>query len=117
VFWWLFQGFEQSIKSFSREHVHFIDDVNFEARLQGNIFNSFPKLSYLIYTPVRSSINFYHIQRISLLDSPTTFAFPTRLRSYSFLAVNCHSQKASSSGFSYPSRSTKKIGMMKSFFI
>ena len=59
----LLQRFEEGVKRFFREHMHFVDDVDFETACGGRIFYLFSEIADLVDTAVGSSIDFNDIHR------------------------------------------------------
>jgi hypothetical protein len=64
----LFQGLEKGIEGFRREHMDFINDVDFEPSGTGHILNIFPKLTDLINASVGGPIDFKDIHGNTFSD-------------------------------------------------
>ena len=90
----LFQGLEQSVKSLGREHMDFVDDVNFKTALRGLEFHIFPQVPYLINPAVGSTVHFEHIQAGALRDFLAGNAFAARLGLYPLFAIQRLGQDA-----------------------
>jgi hypothetical protein len=60
--WWLFHYLEQGIEALGGNHVSLIEDKDFEAVAGWGKECSFTKVTGIINTVVRSSVNFNYIQ-------------------------------------------------------
>jgi hypothetical protein len=111
VGWRFLQSFQEGIESLVRQHVNFIDDVNLEFILGGKIPDILAKLSDLIDSPVRGSVNFYHIHRNSRANFLAERAVITRVGGWPFLAIEGFGQNPGHRSFSHSPRAGKKISV------
>ena len=84
---WLFERFEQGIKSLGREHVDFVDDVYFVAVARWSIAHSFENFADFINTAIRSAVDFDDVERTALGNFSTTLARITRLFAWGMFTV------------------------------
>jgi hypothetical protein len=91
--------------------VYFIDDVNFEFILGGKIPDILAEFSYLIDSPVRGPVNFYHIHRNPGADFLAEGTTITRLRGRPFLAIEGFGQNPGHRSFADSPRAGKKVSV------
>ena len=62
---WLFEGFQQRVKRRHGEHVHLVNDVDFEGSAAGGILDGITQVPHLIHAVVRGTVDFHHIQVVA----------------------------------------------------
>ncbi|MMZ62860.1 hypothetical protein D1872_250860 [compost metagenome] len=107
----LFQRLEQCIERFRRQHVYFINNIDFASYLGRCIFHLIPQITNLLYTAVGCSINLLHIHDRPRRNSNTGLAFITRLYRRPTLTVDCLGQNLGCTGLSCAPRPTEQIGV------
>ena len=68
----LFQSFQQRVESAFRKHVHFVDDINFIARLHGRITHAIDNLAHVINASVGCGIHLDHVNMARFQNGFTT---------------------------------------------
>ena len=107
--WRFFECFEQGIKSLSREHVYFVNNINLALALRSRIPHLFAQLPDLINPAIRSPVNLQHIHAVALANGNTRSTFPTRFSRWPMLAVECHSKQSRCRGLPRSSRPGKQV--------
>ena len=107
----LFQRLEQRIGRFLRQHVHLVDDVNFEAPLRRRVTDVVAQLSHVIDPTIARCVQLNDIEAVSARDLPTIIAFATWRHCRPVDAIERFCQDARRRGFSGPARPDKKIGV------
>ena len=88
IFGRLFQCFQQRIERASREHMHFVDDVDPVFPFRRLIADFFADLPNIVDTIVRRSVDLYHIDRIPGKDRAADVTFIARASVDRMLAVD-----------------------------
>ena len=99
------QGFEQRVEGFRRQHMNFVNDVNFAAAFGWAVPHGFAQFPYTVYPSVGGSVDFEHVDRISLRDFPAVGAAITRRRIASSFAVDGFCKDTGDRSFPHPARS------------
>ena len=108
---WLFKRFQQSIKGCCREHVDFINDVNFVAAVGRHVPDIIPDIADLIHTVVGCSVNFKDIDRLTRGDLDARTAYITWGDCRTLLAIQRFGQNAGNGGFACSPWPGKQNGM------
>ena len=66
----LFEGLQQSVEGLGRQHVDFIDDVDFVATLGRPVADRFPQLADVVDAAVGGAVDFENVHRVALGDFP-----------------------------------------------
>ena len=74
----LFQRLEQRVERCRRQHVHLVDDVNFEARLWPARNGRFAQLAHFLDPAVARGVHLKHIETVSAGDLPAIIAYAAR---------------------------------------
>ena len=109
-----FERFQQRIEAVIREHVHFVDQINLEARARWRVLNIIKQVSRILDLSSRGSINFKHIDASAFGNLDATRTLPTGLSSYASFAVEAFRDKPSDRGFTYSARTREQVGMVQS---
>ena len=107
--WRFFECFEQGIKSLSREHVYFVDNINLALALRSRISHLFAQLPDFINPAIRSSVNLQYIHAVALANGNTRCTFPTRFSRWPLLAIECHGKQSRRRGLTRSSRPGEQI--------
>ena len=62
---WLFQGFEEGIEGLGRQHVDFVDDVDFVPALGRAVAHGFAQFPNVVDAAVGSTVDFEDIDGIA----------------------------------------------------
>ena len=73
----LFQRLEQRVERGRREHVDFVDDVDFETRLGRRVTGVFAQLAHLFDAVVAGAVDLEHIEAVPGGDLAAIVARPT----------------------------------------
>ena len=82
------QGLQQRIECVFRQHMHFVDDVNFVARGYGRIAHRFNNLTHIVNTGVACGVHFDNVNVPPLGDSNARFAGAAGINSWPTLPVD-----------------------------
>jgi hypothetical protein len=63
-----FQRFQERIKAVTRQHVHFVNKINFETAARGGVLHVIKQIACIFYFGARSGINFNEIDKAALLN-------------------------------------------------
>ena len=107
----LFQRLEQRVGRFLRQHVHLVDDVNFEAPLRRRVTDVVAQLPHIIDPAVARCVQLNDIETVSAGDLPAIIAFAARRHCRPVDAVERLCQDARRRGFPCPARPDKKVGV------
>ena len=100
----LFQRFEHGIESRLRQHVHFVDDVDFVATHARRVLSVFQHLSNIIYARIRSRIDFHHVHMAACIDLYTLCTLTTRFTLIGMFTIETFGQNTGNGGFAHPAR-------------
>ena len=64
----LFERLQQRVESGCRKHVHFVNNVNFEAGLVGGEIDLIAQVAHIFNAGVRGGVNFDQIHKAALVD-------------------------------------------------
>ena len=64
----LFERLEERVEGLLREHVNFVNDVDFELRGGGRVLHRLAQLADFINATVARAVNFQHVERAALGD-------------------------------------------------
>ena len=109
---WLFQRFEHGIESRLRQHVHFVDDVDFVATHARRVLGVFQHLPNIINARIGSRIDFHHIHMAACIDLHALCTLATRLTLIGMLTIETFCQYAGDGGFAHPARARQQISMV-----
>ena len=83
----LFKRLQQGIERVFRQHVHFVDDVNFIARGYGGIAHRLNNLTHIVNASVACGIHFDDVNVPPFGDSNARLAHSARVDSWATLPV------------------------------
>jgi hypothetical protein len=109
----LFEGLQKRIKRRWREHVYFIDQINFVTPLRWRVPNVFAELPYVFDAVVAGTVNLNHIEAIPGGNLTAVIAFAARGNGRSFHAIERFSKDSRGRCFADPARANKEIRMSK----
>ena len=91
IFRRFFQRFQQGIKGTVRQHMHFVNNVDFIACRHCPIRRTFNNVTYIIDPCFAGRIHFHHVNMTSIGDINTGFAYITglNLACAGFICVAC----------------------------
>ena len=108
----LFQRFQESIESRSRQHMHLINDIHFILTYLRRDAHLLYQLTDIIHRVIGSCIKFMNIIRTLLIESHTRLTSITRFPIGSKRhTVDSLGKNTGASCFSYSTGTTKQIGM------
>ena len=105
----LFQSFQQSIGSLSRQHVRFVENHHFRPRSRRRVAHHLAQLADLVDAPVRSRIDFNDVKRSSRGNFFARVAHAARFRRRPFHAVQRFRQDSGGGGFSHATCAGKNV--------
>ena len=112
-----FECLKQRIKRSSREHVYFINDVDFVGALRWRVLTVVAQFTYLIDAVVRSTIDLDHIHAGTTHDGLADLGFVVRGSTRSAFSIERFSKQARGAGFTRATRPDKQIGVCNTLSI
>ncbi len=109
----LLEGFEQGVECACAEHVHLVDEVDFEFPASRCVSGAFPQVADVFHAVVAGPVDLDDIEAAPLGDFQTSRALAARLRGGTGLAVQSLRQNAGGGGLADSARTHKKIGLRK----
>ena len=106
-----FQGLQQGIESFGRQHVHFIDDINFLMPFGRHEFNRFPQGADVFDAAVGSGVDFDDIQGFTAHDVAADFTFVARVGRRPVDTVHGPGKNFSRARLARPAGAGKQVSM------
>ena len=94
----LFQRFQQRVKSFCRQHMHFIDNIYFITPVDRRKHDFFTQVTDLIDTAVRGSVDLKHIHTAAVIDPLAVGALVTGISSRPLLTIQSFRQNLRRTG-------------------
>ena len=76
---WLFERLQQCVERIFRQHMNFVDDVDFVTRRHGRIAHCLDDLADIIDAGVRCRIHFDDVDEPTLRNRDAGFARPARI--------------------------------------
>ena len=64
--WGFFERFQQGIECAGRQHMHFVNDIDFIARAGGTVMHAVDDLADIAHTGAAGGIHFHHVDMASL---------------------------------------------------
>ena len=110
---WLLERFEQRIECARAEHVHLVDEVDFEFSTRGRVGSAVTQVADVFHAVVAGPVDLDDIEAAPLGDFQTRRALAARLRGGTGFAVQCLRQNAGGGGLADSARTHKKIGLRK----
>ena len=113
----LFQGFQQRVERLLRQHVNFVDDVDFEitaCRCEADIVSKFANLIDAI---VAGTVDFQYVEADTLGDLPAGVADSTRIDGWAMNAVQSLGQDPGNRSFTSSARADKKVGVSNTLLL
>ncbi len=107
----LFEGFEKGVEGFGGEHVHFVDDIDFEFSTGGGVGNAFPKFLDAFNAPIGGAVDLQDVEASALLDFFANIVIRIEIGLGSFGAVEGFGEDAGGGGFADPAGPNKKKRM------
>ena len=71
----LFEKLQKRIERLGREHMHFVDDVDFEPCPRRPVNRVFDKVADVIYSPIRCPVDFDYVDILAEIDRDAAIAF------------------------------------------
>ena len=109
VFGRFFERFQKRVESLRREHMHFVDDIDFIFSAYGRILNFFADFSYVFDLVVGSRVHFEDIEISSVRQSFARSAFAARRAVHGRKAVYRSRENFSCRSFTRSPRSAEQI--------
>ncbi len=86
--WWFFKRLEQCVKRVFRQHVHFVDDVDFVACRHSGVAHSLNNLAHIVDARVACGIHFDDVDMPTFGDGNAWLARATGVNGWPALPVN-----------------------------
>ena len=103
-----FQSFQKRVESFARQHVHFVNNINFVFGGSRSKFDIFPQFPDFINAAVGSAVYFPHIQRRAISNFTAIGADITGSGRWSFFTIERFGQNSGNRSFSHAARTAEK---------
>ena len=107
----LFQRLQKRIKRRRRQHMHFVDEINFVTALGRSISNVLPQLAHVFHTVIARAIDLDHVETVACRNLPAVIAFSAWRDRRSFDAIERLRQDARGRCFADAARPDKEIGV------
>jgi hypothetical protein len=107
----LFKGLQQGIEGGSREHVDFVDDVDFIAAVGWHVPDIVSEIADLIHTVVGGTVNFKDIHRLTRGDFQARTAGIAGRCAWALLAIHGFGQNSGNGGFAGSPGAGEQNGM------
>ena len=107
----LFQRLEQRVERRRREHVDFVNDVDFERRIGRRVFAGLAQLAHLLDAVVARAVNFQHVERPALGDFNATRVLVVEINFRAAGAVQAFGKDAGDGGLAGAARAAEQIGV------
>ena len=108
---WLFEGFEQRVERRSRQHVHFVDDVNLVAANCRAELHALDDFASIIDTGMRGGVHFDDVDGTAICNRQTHATAAAWPISWLGHAVDCLGEQTSDGRFADTTWPRKYIGM------
>jgi hypothetical protein len=113
----LLQGFQQRVERLLRQHVNFVDDVDFiitANRCEADIFSKFANL---IDAVVAGTVDFEHVEAYTLGNLPARVADSTWIDGRAMNAVQSFGQDPGNRSFASSARADKKVSVSNTLLL
>ncbi len=108
----LFQRFQQGVEAVAREHVHFIDKINFKASTSGRVLHVIQQIAGIFDLCARCGVDFNQINETALLNFTAVIAHAAGGGSNARFAIQPFGEQSRNRGFSDATRAGKQISVM-----
>ena len=106
-----FQGFQERIEGFLRQHVHFVDDVDLLAAGGWERADGLLQRADLLDAAVRCRVDFIDVQARTAIDFLAILTLVARIRIYGMLAVHCLGKDFRHTGLAGPAGAGEQVGV------
>ena len=104
--------FSSALNAAVREHMHFVDDVDFEAALIGREIDLVAQIANVIHAGIGGGIDFDQIEETAVIDRLADSAFVARpFRQIFMQTVDRFGQQARRCRLARAARAAKQVGM------
>ncbi len=110
----LFQRFQQRVEAVAREHVHFINQINFKAATGGRVLDVIQQVAGIFHFGARGGVDFNQIDKTPLLDFTAVVAHAARRGGDAGFTVQPLRQKTGDRSLADAARTGKQIGVVNS---
>ena len=108
----LFERLEQRIERALGEHVHFVNQKDFELSATRDVLGTLNQFANIIDTVIGRGVNFHHIEVSAGVDILAGGALSAGFGTGALLAVETLGKDTGDSGFANAARTGKQEGMM-----
>ncbi|MGF6444492.1 hypothetical protein QF002_005303 [Paraburkholderia youngii] len=109
----LFERLQHRVERVVRQHVHFVDHVDLEARIDGRIHRALEQRGHFIDAAIARRVHLDVIDEAPFIDLATRTAHAARRRRHAGLAIECLREDARQRGLADAARTCKQIGMVQ----
>ena len=107
----LFERFEQRVERRRREHVDFVNDVDFELRIGGRVFAGLAQFADLFDAVVARAVNFQNVQRAALGNFNAARILVVKIDFRAAGAIQAFGKNAGDGGFARAARAAEQVGV------
>ena len=107
----LFQRFQQRVERRRREHVNFVNDVDFERRIGGRVFAGLAQFADLFDAVVARAVNFQNVERAAFGDFNAARILVVEIDFRAAGAVQAFGEDAGDGGLAGAARAAKQVGV------
>jgi hypothetical protein len=107
-----FEGFEEGVPRARREHMHFVDDVDFFGAQSGGEFHGFAELANIIDAVVGRAVYLDHVERAIFFEGSAMGAYAAGLLAFfSIGAIYRRCEKSRDGRFPGAARTREEVGL------
>jgi hypothetical protein len=106
-----FQSFQKRVESFAREHVHFVNNVNFVFCGSRSKLDIFPQFPDFINAAVGGAVYFPHVQRGTVSNFTAIGTDITGSGRWTFFTIERFGQYSGNRSFTHAARSAEQKGV------
>ena len=100
----LFEGFQQRVKTMRRQHVHFVDEIDFESSLGRRVLHIVEQFAGVVDFGARRGVDFDEVDEIALVDAAAGHALAARFGTHALLAVQRLGENPRQRGLAHAAR-------------
>ncbi len=108
-----FQRFQHGVECVVRQHVHFVDHIDLEARIHRRIHRTLQQCGHFIDAAITRRIHFHIVDKAPLVDLPARAAYTTRCRGHAGFAIERLGEDARERRLADAAGSGEQIGVVQ----
>jgi hypothetical protein len=109
----LFKRLQHCVEGVVREHVHFVDHVDLEARIHRRIDGALEQRRHFVHAAITRRVHFHVIDEAPFVNFPARAAHAARRRGHAGFAIERLRENPRERGLAHTTRSGKQISVMQ----